>query len=241
MIEIRNTKTDTNPIVFHANGKARRYGAWKYLKRNIDQLRIDNFNDDITIVTWNTNRETTPLEDELKALHIPYFNLAQDGKWYHMRKAESVIEHRDLLKTKYIMALDAQDVLINGDMNVMRQSFYDYNCEVLFASEMGNQRRRMKKFGMRHIAEKEKEMNWRYDPFFHLCAGTCFAETEPYLEYISNVIKTSEELGIQESDQLCNRITYLKDEFREKVKIDVKGKYFLTMKYAKEFIEYHES
>lgn len=240
MIKVKNTKMNTFPIIIHANGNARKYDVWKFLKDNVKTLVIDNFNDDITIVTWNTNKELTILEKQLNFLNIPYLNLAQDGKWYHMRKAESVIEFKDKIKTKYVMALDAQDVVINGDMNRMRESLYDYNCSVLFASEMGKQRGRLKKFNMQYVAEQEEQTHKKYDPFFYLCAGTAFGETDYYLNYINNVIKTSEEFGIKESDQLCNRITYQKPEFIEHVKIDYKCKYFLTMKRAKEYIEYHE-
>jgi len=237
---VKNIKTNTTPVVIHANGSSRKYPIWKFLKSNYKKLQIDNFNDDITIVTWNNNRDTTTLETQLNHLGIPHYNLTKNEKeFYWFRKQESILENMDLIKTKYVLMLDAHDVLLNGDMDQLRNALEYYQCGVLHSAEAGYQRKTTKNAGMQHIYEQEYEKHKTHDPLTYLNAGASFALTEYCFDWLTGVLKTRDDLGLTD-DQLCCRITYLKSRYSH-VKIDTECKGLVTMKYIKDILEYHET
>lgn len=240
MSAFRNNKTDTNPLILHANGaKAKRFSSWKAIIRNLGDLKISNYDTDITIVTWNNMDKKSLVETQLDGLGIPYINPAQDGPhpWFNAFKIESIANNPSLIESKYVLAVDSLDVVMNGDFNKLRSSLEDYNCKTLYSSELGAMRRSLRRYRKKYIRQKEIELHSEYNPYFHLCSGVCFSETENYVKFVTEAAKLNVDGVFNNCDQTCVRDTYLKDEYRESVKIDGYNKYFMSLAYSEDILE----
>lgn len=139
-VKVFNKETNTFPTIIHANGKAKNPGktfsdSWpEIIKRFRESNPIrKNLREDLTIVTWKGgkyNNVTTILEEacdkfgvEVKILpwpsHIHDFWEASKAKAYETLNAIKSGQ----IKTKYIMAFDAGDVIFLNHPNDILDSF----------------------------------------------------------------------------------------------------------------------
>ena len=137
-MKIRNVETGTFPSVFHANGMSkkvgsRNYGSWP--KIHDDALRIDDkrkLRNDLTIVTWKGGKyanKVLPLDASLKRFGVEVVVLPFDSTgnfWFDSKSKQSetlyAIESK-VINTKYMMALDASDVVFIKHPNDVLDDF----------------------------------------------------------------------------------------------------------------------
>jgi len=127
-VKVFNKETKTNPVIIHANGKSKVHGkinadSWPVLLNSFRESspKQNTLRDDLTIVTWKGgkyNNTITTLEESCNKFgvnltilpwpsHINDFWEASKAKAYETLNAIKTGK----IKTKYIMAMDAGDVI----------------------------------------------------------------------------------------------------------------------------------
>jgi len=146
-VNILNKETNTNPVIVHANGRSKIPGkpfadSWpeiiKQYKNSNPEKKL--LRDDLTIVTWKGGKYTEILTDlemscqkfgvELLILpwptHINSFWEASKAKAYETLNA--IKDGR--IKTKYLMAMDAGDVIFlrhpNDILDLFLKTYPEY-------------------------------------------------------------------------------------------------------------------
>lgn len=109
-----NTYTGGFPIVLHAPGQSRNHDLWKRIERAVDTFAAVTVESDVEIVTWSSYNEPTLLERVCDKMGIPLTVLRPDNgvEWYNMLKPELLIKHLEQSPAKYIIGLDADDVVL---------------------------------------------------------------------------------------------------------------------------------
>jgi FkbM family methyltransferase len=121
-MKLINTYTGSYPIVFHAPGSSRTHPFWHGLNEHAETLQPVTMSDDIEIITWSSFNETTVLEDCCDRLNIPLTVLRPTGEWNNLMKVELLIDYLPKSKAKYIVGLDASDiVLIDSPDEIVRR------------------------------------------------------------------------------------------------------------------------
>lgn len=133
---IRNTYYNSEPLIFHCPFVEDRFGRepllWKQLLA--EQIQECKLPDDLTIFTWNSKPATSVLELQLNALGLPYTVLGKNVQvWRNCYKPKLLLD--SLPNTKYVLALDAYDVVLVRSLETIVERFEQYNCKVLFNAQ----------------------------------------------------------------------------------------------------------
>jgi len=119
-----NTYTGGFPVVLHAPGQSRNHPMWKRLERAVDTFQPVKVSADVEVVTWSSYDTPTLLERVCEQMQIPLTVLRPDDgvEWYNMLKTELLINHLKTSEAKYIIGLDADDViLLDGPDEIVRR------------------------------------------------------------------------------------------------------------------------
>lgn len=149
-MKIKNIQSGTEPIVIHAPGftsaKVLRLGIKHYYYGNPLWASIQSCYNrtkpksiepedmgDLTIITWNNNRKKGVLEECLDRMGVAYLVLGKGLKeWKQIFKVRLTCEALGDIKTKYVMGLDAYDVLLLESPRQVVKRFEGFSCEMLF-------------------------------------------------------------------------------------------------------------
>jgi FkbM family methyltransferase len=131
-----NTYTGSFPVVLHAPGQSRFHPLWERIVKATENHSPVSVTEDVEIVTWSSYDTPTLLENVCKQMSIPLTVLRPDTgvEWYNMLKPELLIKHLKTSKAKYIIGLDADDVvLLDGPDEIVRRfkGLYE-NTKILF-------------------------------------------------------------------------------------------------------------
>ena len=109
-----NTYTGGFPIVLHAPGQSRNHELWQRIEKAVDTFPAVSVSSDVEIVTWSSYDAPTLLERVCDRMRIPLTVLRPDNgvEWYNMLKPELLIKHLEQSTVKYIIGLDADDVIL---------------------------------------------------------------------------------------------------------------------------------
>jgi len=116
-----NTEKGTHPLVLHAAGKAAYQQRWKDIVCGVlPRLRpVPSGEGYYQVITWNTLPIPGILEWCCQMLNIPVMVLGKEyngkGGWLNIYKMHTALAAIKQMKCKYIIGLDAWDVLLTGD------------------------------------------------------------------------------------------------------------------------------
>jgi hypothetical protein len=99
------------------------------IKKKLNNCSIP---EDLTVVTWNNKKRISGLEAQLNKFQIPHVVLGKENSFW----ASNRIKPKTLLKhnfsTKYVLAMDAFDVMIIRDLSNIIDDFKNFNAKILF-------------------------------------------------------------------------------------------------------------
>ncbi len=133
------------PCVFHANGIAKDqpiFSKMKDIESNISYTEQEPSEHDLTILTWSIPEETVLLQENFKRMGIEdslvIIPIHKPFNW--LSKIKRLYEYMPYVKTKYVMALDATDIIVSTDnrgelwQNLINV-FEGMNCNMVWNAE----------------------------------------------------------------------------------------------------------
>jgi FkbM family methyltransferase len=85
----------------------------------VDSLQPVEFFEDFEVVTWSSYDYPTLVERCLTALGVPVTVLRPKGEWTNVQKIHLIVEHLQKSKAKYVIGLDADDVILTESPDVI--------------------------------------------------------------------------------------------------------------------------
>ncbi len=219
MCQLYNYYYNTSPLIVH-NPLMDIEGAWPLWHQIItDPLPNKCVKpEDLTIVTWNNSEYESLLEKQLKSLNISFICLGKGIQWTSNRlKPLTLLENKDKLNTKYVLGLDAFDVVIVDTLQNIISKFKDTKSKLLY-----NATATVYPDVKEHQIIEEKLCQ---GPFRYFNSGMFIGETD-YLISVLNSIDYKEKLHVK-SDQYLIRGLYHK--FYPDIQIDWSCKIFQIM------------
>ena len=169
-----NLITGTNPGILHRNGNPANWrAAWpQVVKAFFDQPRhSDPPCPDVTVITWNSRPAKGVLQECLDWRGVPYVTLGTTlQSWRNCYKLYLNADVLPRIRTPYVMALDADDVLMLRPLNEILDLFLSFGCDVVFGSE------RQSWPPVKSIARFERSI--AQSPYCHLNSGAWIGRTE---------------------------------------------------------------
>jgi len=211
-MRIQNTKTENWPLVIHGNGPSKESDKWKeVLKVYNEHTKHQQIpNKDLTLLTWSVKDEEFLLDKVMKDMGCgDYLNvILLDKEGDSINWTEKITKTLDFIKdidTKYVMGMDALDVIPSSDEpmtlwdNIV-EVFESMNCDILFNAEQynwpssdghGTMLGRENHLIMR-LKELEQFDERVYKEYFesewlHLNSGCWIAKTEEMIKFYTDV------------------------------------------------------
>ena len=186
--------------VAHFQGKT--YRNFSSLLKHINRQKVQ-LPDDVEIVTTCNHPDTSMLIGQLSKNDIPYINKVPTGcYWNNLKKISYVNEALQEVKSKYVLILDASDVLITRSIKTIVERFGQHNKQILFGADKHNY--------PNQLVDKIPNRDFRGE-FRYLNAGTCFGFLEAcrsfYLQ-ANEVLLNGNIYNPYNSEQLIIRHTF---------------------------------
>lgn len=136
---VRNLRTGTTPGVIHRNGSPPEWEVrW-------EQVVAEFFAEaparcepcpDLTILTWTNRPAKSLLERCLDHWGVPYWTLGRRlPEWRNDMKLFLNVEALHRVESEYVMALDADDVLVVSSVRDILGAFKSIGCDLVFNAE----------------------------------------------------------------------------------------------------------
>ena len=200
------------PIV-HANGPAKMEKRWddavnKYFSEPPCEGEMS---EDITVITWRIPSEETLLENCFKQLNLSdrLVVIPMKQPFDFLDKIRKMTKYLSLVKTKYVMALDATDVMVLGydAIDEVLRSFQRKEARCVFSAEipqwpnletgqgimdvhgeapisLGSWKDELKAVRLR-----SEVYEWLGSPFKNLCSGAWIGEREYMIDFYKEVME----------------------------------------------------
>lgn len=145
---------------------------------NIKSKSIEDFPEDLTILSVWTTDEKCILYQQLKENNIPIINgyIPREEKWSNPYKITCILEALKNIKTKYVLILDGYDVVINTWDNII-EKFLNYNAGVVFNTSKNNY----------PLYFGDVTSNNSISKFKYLNAGCCIGYTDKLIQFYTEV------------------------------------------------------
>lgn len=90
--------------------------------------------EDLTIITFNNTSEKMLLQRQLELTNTDYVLLGGNisRRWKNTYKISLLNEHLSKVSTKYVLVMDASDVLVTRPLNRLISDFSEFDCRVLY-------------------------------------------------------------------------------------------------------------
>jgi hypothetical protein len=213
---IKNLIHNTNPIIFHAQGKIKFCPLWEKIKDScFSPKKIPN---ELAIVTFNNGNSFGGKENGCfeKSIENQCVAMGKEiANWKNSLKIQLTIEFLEKTKSDYILSADSSDVVVYSFNNII-ESFENKKCQMLYNAELYC-------YPNRNNSEIEKSKFEK--PFYHLNAGVWIGKREFALDFYKELLIAVNEETI--SDQGCIREIYLR--YYPKILIDDKCSIFQTL------------
>ncbi len=138
-MRITNLSTGTNPHVLHRNGNPPEWASvWEHTVEAFFHERQPSCPPcpDLTIVTWSNRPTKTVLERCLDRWGVPYVTLGRHvPAWRNDMKVYLNATELPHVTSKYVMALDSDDVLVVSCLEQILADFESCGCDMLFSTE----------------------------------------------------------------------------------------------------------
>jgi hypothetical protein len=212
---VRNEETGSNPVIIHAPGPTQYTKKWKDVCNTVlSNLKPVKKTADFSVMTWYSykdNRESW-LSKSLGMMGIEYTRMgAGIGKWEHIYAVQLMIDFIKQCKSKYIIALDYNDVIISGSLNDAVDRLKGMKCSVLYngepcADDIGDP----KWSRMPVMADCFKLEDSFDNKYSYLNGGCVIGERDALLEVCHKMMscRAFEGYAVRMCDQLMARWTY---------------------------------
>lgn len=236
---IKNLITNTIPDICHFPGKS--------YKKNCSRLIFDNivsnqFNHNILcpkelgIISIKSNDDISLIESQLyncKNFTCLKFDTNR-MRWKHIYKIYGILDHIKSCSFKYILYIDAYDVIINNPELPNFCNLLD-NFTIIFNGERNFYNTLPQEISI-NIKNLFDISPTRDSPYKYLNAGCFFGKKEIILEYLSRIIKEIENPKSELYNIACDQTAiqldyYLNQQTRDLIKLDTECKYFMCMNY----------
>ena len=242
------------PIV-HANGPAKHTKEWDaavswYFS---EQPCKGELSEELTVITWSIPKEVTLLENCFKQLNLSdrLIVIPMKQPFNFLDKIRKMHKYLSMVKTKYVMALDATDVMVLGfdACNEVLNKFRRKEAKCVFSAEIpqwpnletgqgigelhgGNPLELGEwKEELAKVRELESTYEWLGSPFQHLCSGAWIGEREYMLDFYKECMDIIPEGWWEENlfggDQ--GYITLVEGRRFPEVILDYKSEMFLSL------------
>lgn len=158
--------------IAHFQGKTYRW--FPDLLKHINRQKV-TLPDNVEIVTVSNRSGTSMLISQLKKNNIPYINKVPEGcYWNNLKKIGYINEALLEVKSKYVLILDADDVLITRTASEIVKRLNKYKKQILFNADKYNYPDML----IDKIPDRDFMGQYRY-----LNAGACFGLLESCREF----------------------------------------------------------
>lgn len=209
----RNKLSNNMVSIVHANGPAKHEKYWDeavthYFKENPCHGQLS---EELTVITWSVPGETTLLENCMQQMGIKdrLIVIPMKQPFDFLDKIRKMEKYLKIVQTKYVMALDATDVMLLGydACDEALGKFVKKTARCVFGAEL-NQWPNLKtgqgladssgdapldlgswKNELAKVRETEEVYEWLGSPFKHLCSGTWIGEREYMIDFYGEVMK----------------------------------------------------
>ena len=222
---IENNITNTTPLVLHAQGVTHFTNKWTNLVNKIVNIDLNtNIPDDLLIITFNANYIYSPLTIQLEKSNIPYINAAKNfsssKKWENKYKIELTLDSIYDTDKKYILSLDALDVVLSESFGNIIEEFNKFNVDLLFGASNN-------RFPPIETLKELKDVTIGH-PFLN--AGTVIGTKDAFIKFYSkvNTIKDTE-LNGEWLNSEQHRIKVAAQSIEMSIDFDNESKIFQTV------------
>jgi len=146
------TNKDSWPLIYHGNGPSKENEIWKNIvtiwgKEKSFKPNCTPAEEDITVITWSIPEEVTMLQESFEKMgmgkELVVIPITKPFNW--LDKIKKTKEYLDLIETKYVVGLDATDVIVSSDNEGkptiwydIKNTFKNMNCKLLYNAEKCN-------------------------------------------------------------------------------------------------------
>ena len=188
-MKLINTYTGSYPIVFHAPGSARTHHFWHGLVEHSEALKPVQMSDDIEVITWSSFNQPTLLEDVFEKLGLPLTVLRPQGEWNNLMKVELLLEYLPTSKAKYIVGLDASDVIVIDSPDEIVRRWKEYYPKSKLLYNGGYQQWPKRYCPPTRACDDFEKQTFYGSRAKHLNAGAWVGEREYVIEFYKTVQK----------------------------------------------------
>lgn len=171
---VTNLITGSTPAILHRNGNPTNWRiAWKHVVQAFFEQprRTDPPCPDVTVLTWNSRPAKGVLQECLDWRGVPYVTLGTTlQSWRNCYKVYLNADALQRIDTPYVMALDADDILMLQPLHEILERFRSFDCDVVFGSE------RQSWPDVKSIERFERSI--ARSPYCHLNSGAWIGRTE---------------------------------------------------------------
>lgn len=213
---IHHCPLDFPPLIWH-----------EMVGRALDARQSLNKPEDLTILTFNNTNEKMLLQKNLENRNVDYILLGQGiQKWSNPLKINLLVDALPSVKTKYVLVLDAIDVVISSDLGNIISDFQRLNCSVLYNASCVVYPRES-----RYSRMEEKIVDPKKSGFCHLNSGCFIGLTDFCLAMYERCSGFSDDITNEHhySDQIKIKAMYV--DLHPQMKIDYECKIFQVWNY----------
>ena len=215
-MNLKNVKYNSYPLIAHnpEHGE-REHPLWERILSH-HRLSVCSVSDDLTVVTWN-NQSSSLLEKQLQKLEVEYICLGKDEPLWNSNRIKVSTLLKSSIKTKYILGMDAYDVVIMRDLRNIVNEFKEMDCDLIY-----NATSKVYPSCKEHY-DIERKMSEGIFGFFN--SGVFIGKTQFLMNSLSELNLSEPEFS--HSDQFLVRTLYHK--YYPRIKVDWKCKIFQIM------------
>jgi hypothetical protein len=184
---VQNLITGTRPCVVHRNGNP---PQWATRWRQAVAAFFDEVQDtggpcpQLTVLTWNSRANVTVLEQCLDRWGAKYLTLGKHvPKWRPDMKVYLNADALQRVESEYVMALDADDVLVVSSLHRILDEFRTFGCDIVFSGEKNTYPE------VPYLADFEKSI--AESPYRHLNSGAWIGRTETCRRFFQDCLAES--------------------------------------------------
>jgi len=190
----------SSPNIFHFPGSASHFKEYwiELLEKKSTFKDVEN----LTIITFATNEDESPLISQLKRNGVKYINAVNSEKdWVNTQKIQYLLNALEKVTTDYVLILDGYDVVIQ-DLNEIIEKFKSLNYRIIFNATHNN----YPEMEIDKIQSIEK-----LGEFCYLNAGGCIGYREDIRRFYGEVLDIQNKVeNPYNSEQLLVRTVFAK-------------------------------
>lgn len=224
-----NLIKNTEPLLLHFNSNIKSVVQEEdFFNKVTASKKIIVKPENLTILTYAFGKDINnfPLIKQLQENNIEYINLCDFhtiDKWSMLLKISMLSEYlnNENVKTKYVVILDASDIVLSENFENIVDSFIKTNKKILYGAGQ-NKYPNVNFFNEIHEISRT--------PNRYLNAGTVIAETQELKDFINKVMENiDDKKNVWKSEQYVIRKTLSVYEKKDLIDFDSKCIMFQTM------------